>query len=55
MFVRAESCLAMVSGDPVDADYLKQGKWEVQIAERTYPAEVSFKPMYDPGMERVNA
>jgi 4-methylaminobutanoate oxidase (formaldehyde-forming) len=47
--------LAMVSGDPVNAAYLDEGEWEVRIAERTYPAEVSFKPMYDPGMERIRA
>ena len=45
--------LAMVKGDPVDRDYLEQGSWEVQIAERTYPADVSLRPMYDPGMEKI--
>jgi 4-methylaminobutanoate oxidase (formaldehyde-forming) len=48
--------LAMIKGDPVvDAEYLREGKWEVSIAERIYPAEVSLKPMYDPAMERVKA
>jgi glycine cleavage system aminomethyltransferase T len=48
--------LAMIKGDPVvDAAYLREGKWEVAIAERVYPAEVSLKPMYDPAMERVRA
>jgi 4-methylaminobutanoate oxidase (formaldehyde-forming) len=45
--------LAMITGEPVDAAWLAQGKWEVQIAEKTYPAEVSIKPMYDPGMARI--
>lgn len=47
--------LAMVSGDPVDLAYLQEGKWEVDIAGKTYPAEVSLKPMYDPSMEKVRA
>ncbi len=45
--------LAMIKGDPVDTAYLEQGTWEVEIADKTYPAEVSFRPMYDPGMERI--
>ena len=47
--------LAMVGGDPVDAAYLDEGSWEVDIAGRVYPAEVSLKPMYDPGMKKVRA
>ena len=45
----------MVEGDPVDAEYLSSGTWEVDIAGKNYPAEVSLRPMYDPGMERVRA
>ena len=45
--------LAMIAGDPVDADYIKEGEWEVQIADRIYPAEVSLRPLYDPGMEKI--
>jgi 4-methylaminobutanoate oxidase (formaldehyde-forming) len=47
--------LAMVEGDPVDADYLAQGRWEVDIAGRRYPARVSLQPLYDPRMERVRS
>jgi 4-methylaminobutanoate oxidase (formaldehyde-forming) len=48
--------LAMIKGDPVvDAAWLEEGRWEVAIADRVYPAEVSLKPMYDPAMERVRA
>ena len=47
--------LAMVKGDPVDAAYLEDGKWEVDIAGEIYPAEVSLKPMYDPGMVKIKA
>jgi 4-methylaminobutanoate oxidase (formaldehyde-forming) len=45
--------LAMVEGDPVDLAYLEEGTWEVDIAGNIYPAEVSLKPMYDPGMARI--
>jgi glycine cleavage system aminomethyltransferase T/glycine/D-amino acid oxidase-like deaminating enzyme len=47
--------LAMISGDRVNAGYLERGEWSVRIADRTYPAEVSLRPMYDPGMKRVKA
>ena len=47
--------LALVEGDPVDADYLDNGDWSVDIAGRTYPATLSLRPLYDPGMERVRS
>ena len=47
--------LAMVKGDPVDAAYLEEGKWEVDIAGRIYPAAVSLRPMYDPEMKKIRA
>jgi 4-methylaminobutanoate oxidase (formaldehyde-forming) len=47
--------LAMVEGDPVDQAYLEQGKWEVDIAGRIYPAAVSLRPLYDPAMKRVRS
>ena len=48
--------LAFIHGDPVvDAGFISQGDWTVDIAGRRYPAELSLKPMYDPAMERVKA
>ena len=47
--------LAMIEGDPVDAAYLQNGLWEVDIAGRRYPVDLSLEPMYDPGMERIRA
>ncbi len=48
--------LAMVEADrPIDEAWLAEGRWEVNIAGTAYPAEVSVKPMYDPGMSRVKA
>lgn len=37
----------------VDPEYLSTGRWEVEIAGRTYPATVSLRPLYDPRSERV--
>ena len=46
--------LAMVEGDrPIDASYLQAGRWEVDVAGRSYPAVVSLRPLYDPDMKRI--
>jgi 4-methylaminobutanoate oxidase (formaldehyde-forming) len=48
--------LAMVEpGEVVDAAYLASGRWEVEIAGKSYPAEVSLRPLYDPEMKRIKA
>jgi 4-methylaminobutanoate oxidase (formaldehyde-forming) len=48
--------LAMIeAGQPVDAKYLEAGRWEVEIAGKTYPAIASMKPLYDPANEKVKA
>ena len=43
------------AGEPVDADYIFKGKWDVEIAGKIYPAEVSLKPLYDPEMKKIKA
>jgi 4-methylaminobutanoate oxidase (formaldehyde-forming) len=47
--------LAMIEGhgEPVTADYLAAGKWEVEIANKLYPAMVSLKPLFDPEMKKI--
>jgi glycine cleavage system aminomethyltransferase T/glycine/D-amino acid oxidase-like deaminating enzyme len=40
---------------PVDEAFLNSGKWEVDIAARSYPAIVSAKPLYDPESKRIQA
>ena len=46
--------LAMIeAGEPVTTAYLDEGTWEVEIADRRYPAVVSLRPLYDPTSERV--
>ena len=40
---------------PLDAVWLNEGRWEVDIAVRLYPAAVSLRPLYDPQMLRIKA
>lgn len=40
-------------GGIVTPDYVMSGSYEIDIAGIRYPAEVSLKPMYDPGLKRV--
>lgn len=48
--------LAMIeAGEPIDANYLNNGNWEVEINNKLYPATVSLKPFYDPEMKRIKA
>ena len=49
--------LAMIerAEEPIDDAFLKSGTWDVEIAGRRYPVTVSFKPLYDPGMERIRS
>jgi glycine cleavage system aminomethyltransferase T/glycine/D-amino acid oxidase-like deaminating enzyme len=48
--------LAMIeAGEPINKAYIQDGAWEVDIAGKRYPAEVSLRPMYDPKMERIKA
>jgi len=48
--------LAMIHADrPIDEAYISNGKWEVNIAGRRYPAEISLKPMYDPEGRRLRS
>jgi hypothetical protein len=46
--------LAQVSngGEPVTAEWLSSGRWEVDVAGHRYDAEVSLRPMYDPTSAR---
>jgi glycine cleavage system aminomethyltransferase T/glycine/D-amino acid oxidase-like deaminating enzyme len=43
------------AGEPITAEYISEGKWEVEIAGKIYPAEVSLKPLYDPDMMKIKA
>jgi 4-methylaminobutanoate oxidase (formaldehyde-forming) len=41
------------AGEPINKAYIQEGEWEIDIAGKRYPAEVSIRPMYDPKMERI--
>ena len=39
----------------VDAAYVTDGDYELEVATERVPAQVHLKPLYDPGMERIKA
>ena len=41
------------AGEPINKAYIENGKWEIEIAGKTYPAQVSLRPMYDPSMSKI--
>ena len=46
--------LAMVdASEPITADYLTGGNWEVEVAGVKVPATTSLRPLYDPANEKV--
>ncbi|HEY5925239.1 MAG TPA: FAD-dependent oxidoreductase, partial [Kofleriaceae bacterium] len=46
--------LAMVeSPEPIDQKWIDAGTWEVEIADKTYPAVASLKPLFDPENKKV--
>ena len=46
--------LAMAEADdPIDQAWLDAGEWEVEIADRRWPARLSLRPFYDPANERI--
>jgi heterotetrameric sarcosine oxidase gamma subunit len=46
--------LAMIeAGEPITPDWLKAGKWDVEIAGKIYPATVSLRPLYDPENKKI--
>jgi glycine cleavage system aminomethyltransferase T len=46
--------LAMIeAGEPLTPAWLREGRWEVDVAGRRCPAEVSLRPLYDPDMKRI--
>ncbi len=48
--------LFMIEADePVTETYIDQGKWEINIAGKVYPAQVSLKPLYDPENQRIKS
>jgi 4-methylaminobutanoate oxidase (formaldehyde-forming) len=48
--------LAMIdAGEPLTADWIAEGSWEVDIAGVRYPALASLRPLYDPENLRIRS
>lgn len=48
--------LAMIDNhEPIDQKWLDAGTWEVEIANKRYPAVASLKPLFDPENKKVKA
>jgi heterotetrameric sarcosine oxidase gamma subunit len=46
--------LVMVdAGEPIDQAYLDNGTWDVEIADKRYPAVVSLRPLFDPENKKI--
>jgi 4-methylaminobutanoate oxidase (formaldehyde-forming) len=43
------------AGEPVNAAYFEAGSWEVEIANKRYPALASMKPLFDPDNKKIKA
>jgi glycine cleavage system aminomethyltransferase T len=41
------------NGEPITKKYVERGTWEVEIAEKRYPCQVSLVPFYDPKNSRI--
>jgi 4-methylaminobutanoate oxidase (formaldehyde-forming) len=40
-------------GEPINEEYIKNGKFEIEVNNVLYSARASLRPMYDPKGERV--
>jgi glycine cleavage system aminomethyltransferase T len=50
-FLKGAVGLSMVqapNGSVVNKDFIANGKWEIEIADKKYPCKLSFAPFYDP-------
>ena len=45
--------LATTQLQPVSAEWIATGQYEVEVAAERVPARVSLRPFYDPASERV--
>jgi len=43
------------AGEPLTADWIAGGAWEIDVAGERYPATASLRPMYDPENARIRA
>lgn len=40
-------------GDPIKKDFIETASWELEIADKMYPCEVSLSAFYDPKNTRI--
>ena len=40
-------------GEPITAAWIREGKWEVDVAGVRYPARASLRPLYDPENQKL--
>jgi 4-methylaminobutanoate oxidase (formaldehyde-forming) len=45
--------LESLKGEPINKAYIEEGRWEVEIADKLYPCQLSLAPFYDPKNERI--
>lgn len=41
------------AGELIKNDYIQNASWELEIADKMYPCEVSLTPFYDPKNTRI--
>ncbi len=41
------------AGEVINAQYINEGKWEVEIAEKRFSASVSIRPLFDPENKKI--
>jgi hypothetical protein len=39
------------AGEAIGQKFVQTASWELEIAGKRYPADVSIAPMYDPGLQ----
>jgi 4-methylaminobutanoate oxidase (formaldehyde-forming) len=45
----------LASNEPVSAEWIEAGHYDVEVADERIPARVSLRPFYDPTNERVKS
>jgi len=46
---------AVKNADGVTSDFIKSGRYEIEVASVRYPARASLRPLYDPKSQRVRS
>ena len=49
----AVGLVMLEGGEVITRAYIQDATWEVEIAGERYPAKISIRPLYDPGMKKI--